>query len=133
MSTNSFGAVLVEIRRRKNLRQKQVAAGAGLDPSYIAGLERGRRLPPRREQLARIIDALGATAHERDWLLATAAADRLSHAIAQHRQHIDGAEVLARIARWLPDMHPEDLITIERVAMRFTRTDKKKPPSDLSP
>jgi transcriptional regulator with XRE-family HTH domain len=134
VSSSGFAEYLIELRRRRRLLQKQVASSAGFDPSYIAGLEKGRRAPPRRELLDRLLVALNANAAEQQKLLATAAADRLSHVIARHRQSIEGADVLARIASWLPEIQPDDLITLERVAMGFTsrgeetRQARREPP-----
>lgn len=119
MTSSSFGDYLLELRRRRRLLQKQVAASAGLDASFVASLERGRRAPPRRELLDRLLAALDASADEQERLLAAAGADRLAHVIARHREAIEGAEVLARIASWLPQIQPDDLITLERVAMGF--------------
>lgn len=120
VTTTNFGDCLTQARRRRRLLQKTLALTAGLDPSYVAGLERGRRRPPKPALIDRLVMALRADPVERERLLAAAAADRLAHAIARHESEIQGAGVLARIAGCLPQLAPEDLITLERVAIGFS-------------
>jgi transcriptional regulator with XRE-family HTH domain len=52
--------VLVELRRRANLSQEEVAERAGVSPRTIGALERGERSAPQRETLRRLAAALGA-------------------------------------------------------------------------
>jgi transcriptional regulator with XRE-family HTH domain len=55
----TFSEYLCLLRKRKELRQNAVAIASGIDPSYLAALEGGRRSPPNRELLDRIVSALG--------------------------------------------------------------------------
>jgi len=64
-ATLSFAEQLVLMRRRSGQRQKTVAARCGLDPSYLASLENGRRNPPGPALLSKILDALDATSDDR--------------------------------------------------------------------
>lgn len=59
-----FGACLVTLRKQKGLSQKSLALSAGMDQSYVAGLEAGRRAPPQDRQLLRLCQALHATEEE---------------------------------------------------------------------
>lgn len=63
-SANHFGECLRKIRRSKKLAQKVVAILAGIDQSYLSGLEAGRRPLPRDKQLNRLIKAMQATENE---------------------------------------------------------------------
>lgn len=60
METNYFGLCLAQLRRKKKLRQKQVANEAGVDSSYWAAVENGRRLPPRPRVMTKLVKAVKA-------------------------------------------------------------------------
>lgn len=68
MNSNSqpgeFGACLLKLRNRRKLSQKAVAISAEMDQSYLAGIEAGRRPPPRDRQLERLACALNAAPEE---------------------------------------------------------------------
>ena len=83
-----FAKQLAGMRRVKNLSQKKVALDAGLDQSYLAGVERGRRPPPRLEILERLCAALGATENERRSLRRSAALTRLARDLDDDRAFI---------------------------------------------
>ncbi len=53
-----FGATVRQHRLLLRLSQDELAARAGLDRTYVSGVERGRR-NPTLEVLQRIADALG--------------------------------------------------------------------------
>jgi transcriptional regulator with XRE-family HTH domain len=63
-----FGAAVREHRTLIRLSQEELADRAGLDRTYVSGIERGRRNPSLRI-LQRIADALGV---DLDVLFATA-------------------------------------------------------------
>jgi len=56
---------LFDIRQAHGLSQKAVALDADMDQSYLAGLETGRRPPPRERQLKRLFCAIQATEEEK--------------------------------------------------------------------
>mgnify|MGYP000677859201 CR=1 FL=1 len=41
----NIGRAVRECRTRRGLTQKELAAGSGLDPSYVSLIESGRRIP----------------------------------------------------------------------------------------
>lgn len=61
---NAFGTCLARLRELRGLSQKAVALSAGVDCSYLSGVERGRRPLPRDRQVERIARAMGATKEE---------------------------------------------------------------------
>ncbi len=61
---NPFGACLTRLRKARGMSQKALSLSAGMDSSYVSGVERGRRPPPRDRQLERLIEALGASEEE---------------------------------------------------------------------
>ncbi len=58
-----FGRSVRRRRENKALTQEKLAEKAGLDPTYISGIERGLRNPGIRN-VARIAKALGLTTAE---------------------------------------------------------------------
>lgn len=77
---NIFGRCLKELRLTRGLPQKVVSLSAGMDPSYVSGLEVGRRSPPRDRQLLRLASAMNATEEEITQLKTARALTQLSRA-----------------------------------------------------
>jgi transcriptional regulator with XRE-family HTH domain len=63
ISLTAFGNNLRQLRESKQLTQEALAEKAGLDPTYISGIERGLRNPSLLSAL-RISSALGVTISE---------------------------------------------------------------------
>lgn len=101
------------IRRRKKLLQKQLALECGLDPSYVAALENGRRIPPRKPVVEKIIKALGATPVERDRLLASADISRLSRMIERQGKDVRGANLAIMLLELTYDLSEDELVALE--------------------
>lgn len=54
----SFGQILKDIRRSKNISQRDLANKAGVDFTYISKLENDRLPPPAVETIIKIAEAL---------------------------------------------------------------------------
>ncbi|WP_447982941.1 helix-turn-helix domain-containing protein [Achromobacter kerstersii] len=65
---HDFGTCLERLRKRRQMHANRLALLAGVDPSYITLLERGRRPPPRDAVLGRLIGALLLTPQEKEEL-----------------------------------------------------------------
>lgn len=65
VSHDTFANMLHFARRRSGVSQKDAAFASGMDRSYLAALENGRRSPPGLAALHRILDAIHATQAER--------------------------------------------------------------------
>ncbi|WER45601.1 helix-turn-helix transcriptional regulator [Cupriavidus sp. WKF15] len=65
VTQTSFADMLHFARRRSGVTQKDAASASGIDRSYLAALESGRRSPPGLTALHRILDAIRATKTER--------------------------------------------------------------------
>ncbi|WP_083384160.1 helix-turn-helix domain-containing protein [Cupriavidus sp. USMAHM13] len=65
VTQTSFADMLHFARRRSGVTQKDAASASGMDRSYLAALENGRRSPPGLAALHRILDAIRATKTER--------------------------------------------------------------------
>lgn len=90
MDWNHFGRGLGGLRRKYGLRQKQVADNTGFSPSYIAALEGGRRPPPSEEALKKIIEAIGASAHEEAQLLRASKLTDIARVMANYSDAFPG-------------------------------------------
>ncbi|MCK9621785.1 MAG: helix-turn-helix domain-containing protein [Methylobacter sp.] len=53
-----FGLFLEKIRRSRQLQQKRLAAEVGIQASYVSSLEKGRKPPPSKKILEKLIDVL---------------------------------------------------------------------------
>jgi transcriptional regulator with XRE-family HTH domain len=108
-----FGDRLFLLRRKRRLLQKQVALEAGIDPSYLGGLERGRRDAPAVAVFDRLTRALAATDEEREWLRHALAVARLERLVSDGPYAIAGADLLVRIAEQLPSLNSRQLQLLE--------------------
>ncbi len=117
-----FSEYLFQLRRNRQLLRKQVAYAASIDPSYLAALERGRRDPPNPKILARILDALNASEHERCTLKNAAAFAKLLGAIRVLGSDLPGTETLIRLARTIPGLKAQELIALETLVAGLNRT-----------
>lgn len=59
---NLLGKMLVELRALRKLSSKELALRAGVDPSYITALEKGRRTKPSADVVQRLALALNLSA-----------------------------------------------------------------------
>lgn len=82
MHKNTFGSCLARVRIRHGLSQKALAISAGMDISYLAGIESGRRPLPKDRQLDRLVRALNANNEEMTTLQLALALSRVSQVMA---------------------------------------------------
>lgn len=61
---DSFGKKLEALRKTKNLSQKQLAEEAGISPSYLSRVERGKRNIPHPGILKKMATPLGLSEAE---------------------------------------------------------------------
>ena len=71
-----FGAFLRRMKVEKDLRLRPVAQKAGISLTYLSDLSHSRRLPPDKEKLDLLADAMGLTSIEKCEMYDTAALDR---------------------------------------------------------
>jgi len=110
----TFPEILVALRKARGLSQKALAISAGMDQSYVAGLENGRRPPPRDRQIARLAQALQASPEERTRLLEAKTAALLARVSAEaggpHR------DMLAQLIMIASRLSATDLAILDRIA-----------------
>ena len=96
----TFGQCLVRLREHRKLQQKCLALAASMDQSYLAGLESGRRPPPRAPQVRRLISALSATETESKDIFTAKLVTKLNTLISKCglKEPIHVAHLLATVA-----------------------------------
>lgn len=107
--SSRFGSLIFQARIRKRISQKSVALTAGIDASYLASVERGRRPPPRKKIARKVLAALALSPADEAIALEAAALDRLMPAIQDAEQDIRGAATLASLCNALPHLNEEKL------------------------
>ena len=77
---NAVGKALLLARNRRGLSQRDAARRAGVNPSYLAAIENGRRSVPLPETIARMVNALELGNAERSHVEYLAAVQRMYEA-----------------------------------------------------
>lgn len=95
VTPHDFGTCLERLRKRRQMHANRLALLAGVDPSYITLLERGRRPPPRDAVLARLIAALLLTPREKEELTRAA----LNQLTLWHIDRINGQTAARDLAK----------------------------------
>jgi transcriptional regulator with XRE-family HTH domain len=103
---------LAQLRRKKKLKQKQVAYEASMDPSYVAALENGRRAPPRQSMMANIGRALNANEQEVVELRRAAMLSEMARELNERAEYFVGAPVAMAILEMSSIMSPGEIQAI---------------------
>ncbi|MEJ1129073.1 helix-turn-helix transcriptional regulator [Variovorax sp. CCNWLW225] len=98
----AFGVAIKALRERQRRSQKELALTAGMDQSFLAAIERGRRPPPQLRQVKRLIEALHATAEEAEQVMLAWELSRLARALGDRDPAF--RDTLMQIAFWLASM-----------------------------
>ncbi|MGV2873102.1 helix-turn-helix domain-containing protein [Colwellia sp. E150_009] len=61
-----FGICLEQLRRNRNLQQKDLAELVGINPCYVSVIERGRKGPPSKDVLDKIVKSLNLNQLEKE-------------------------------------------------------------------
>ncbi len=115
-----FGECLARLRKGRGHSQKFVAIQAGIDASWLSGIEHGRRPPPRQPVLERILAALCITTEERLELKNAVAIAKLAKIAAAEMEPAYG-QSLIRIACALQFCSTDELKALEVITQGFKR------------
>ena len=110
---NRFGRVIFQLRIKRRVLQKVIAGRCGIDASYLASIERGRRRPPPDPLVDKLLQALGADEREKNWAREAAALDRLIPLIEAAERDIRGAGVFSRVLQSLPYLNDRQLDALD--------------------
>ena len=67
-----FKETLAELRKKHGLSQNELARSSLISPDHIAKMEQGRRRPPKKKTLIKIINALNLNEEDKDRLISAA-------------------------------------------------------------
>lgn len=112
-SSNSFGALLFQLRERTYLSQRKLAVVIGLPASVISEIENGRRPPPPEKYVISMGRALKVSPCEKNSLSELAALERQSLGLRIGKatpKHV--AALLRDIACMSHQLSPEQTTTI---------------------
>lgn len=102
LGLGAFGSAIRTLRKLRGRSQKEVALTAGFDPSVLAGIERGRRPPPRMRQVARLLLALNANPDQRRQLRLAWELSRLARALGDRDPIF--RDTIVQLACWVASM-----------------------------
>lgn len=116
-TSGCFGQCLTALRHSRNLSQKALAILAGMDQSYLSGLEAGRRATPKEKQIGRLICALETSELEEQELRAAIAVSKMLD--ATNGLQSGKGKVLASLTEHLQDLSLDELGLIEGIASKI--------------
>ena len=103
MASALFGNAISVARARANRKQAEVARLVGIDASYLAGIETGRRKVPSAKLVNAILTTFKVSAKQRNRLTRFSVFDRLLDVLEAHseedKQTSAIRELLTRIAK----------------------------------
>lgn len=112
-----FSLCLRRLRRRRGLKQKEVADRLGYEPSYVSALERGEKGPPRRAFVERLIRGLDLDEDERVELTTALAESRRQITLPLHASE-EEYSLLHELEAQLGRLRVEQIYLI-RLALRL--------------
>jgi predicted transcriptional regulator len=118
LGPSSFPECLLELRKTHGLSQKALALAAGMDQSYVAALEKGRRPPPRERQIFRLAEALSASPMETAQLLKARAISNMARSGAQISQ--PQAPALTHLISIAAGMTPSEVGVLDQIAQALS-------------
>ena len=97
----SFGAFLTEKRRMREIPSLQMSEIAGISPGYYCDIEKGRRVPPERDTLEKIMAVLELSDEDKVLFydLAGKAKSGVSPDLPEYIMENDVVRVALRVAR----------------------------------
>lgn len=109
-----FSLLLKEFRVSRGLKQIELAARLGYEPSYLSALERSEKGPPRQDFIRRLIRGLQLNEDEQN-RLAVALRDSCRQVSLPARSSLLEYEFLKRLRPQLGSLHPLQLELLDIV------------------
>jgi transcriptional regulator with XRE-family HTH domain len=109
-SSLSYGQLLKSLRLKKCMSQKELALALGIDQSYLAALESGRRKPPKEPLFSQVLAAIGASDEERAMVLLAAEFYELRRGATKLKS--ESSPSVLRLVEMLALLRPDDVRTL---------------------
>ena len=110
----SYGQLIKSLRLKHCMSQKALAHALGIDQSYLAALETGRRKPPREPLFSEILAAMGAVDEEK--AMVTMAAEFHELRRGARKLTSDSKPSIQGLVDMLPLLATEDVRTLYELA-----------------
>ena len=108
-----FGLHLQELRRRRNITQKQMAEAIGVSPAYLSALEHGQRGKPSWAMLQRIVGFLNVIWDEAEKLQELAALSNPKVTIDTIKLSAQATQTVNLLDRHIRDFSDQDFRSLE--------------------
>ena len=122
MDLNDLAIALSATRRSKRIKQGILARAAGVDQSYLAALETGRRRTPSKKILEKLCVALKTTDPERQRIFKLAAIGELADFL-RARANVPEMKALQELAELMPMMRQGQIDQIVAIAAILAKRD----------
>ncbi|WP_333874245.1 helix-turn-helix domain-containing protein [Methylobacter sp.] len=119
-----FGLFLENIRRSRQLQQKQLAADLGVQACYISSLEKGRKAPPSKKVLERLIAALDLNEEEQTLLWESVEQSELSFKLPGN-MILAEYQLISRLKQQLGRLSQEQITIMLNVLALNTTSNKQ--------
>ncbi len=100
--TGAFGEYVRKKRLEKGINLRKMAEILGIVPAYMSDIENGRRYPPDKEKIAKIVETLGLSQEEERELYDLAGGEKengVSPDLPEYIMKTENARTALRIAR----------------------------------
>ncbi|EGW23117.1 helix-turn-helix domain-containing protein [Methylobacter tundripaludum] len=119
-----FGLFLENIRRSRQLQQKQLAADLGVQACYISSLEKGRKAPPSKKVLERLIAALDLNEEEQSLMWESVEQSELSFKLPGN-MILAEYQLISRLKQQLGRLSQEQITIMLNVLALNTTSNKQ--------
>lgn len=120
MSNILFGSAFTLARNRERKRQGEIARAVGMDASYLAGIEGGRRKAPNAETTRRLLAVLNAPASYKNRLRTFALTDRLLDVVEEYGEEDEIAVRVGKLLRQVADFGDREWNSLEWAVSALT-------------
>ena len=107
-----FGVKMRELRKKKGVNQRQMAAEIGVSPAYLSALEHGHRGIPSWQFLQRVIGYFNIIWDEAEELQTLAATSHTRAPIDTSHLSPEATELANCLAREIKNLTPDDCRTL---------------------
>jgi transcriptional regulator with XRE-family HTH domain len=121
-----FGKAFCVVRMKRDLAQAEVARRAGMDASYLAAIENGRRKAPSDRLMRGLLNAVEVTSFEQRRLVHLATLDRLVESLDNDATPDHPATVMRSLLNQMAELGEVELRCVATVVDSLARDRAKR-------